>query len=382
MKKNLKSSIVYLLPLAFVVLIMSCMSAPVKQGKLPLKDAYKDYFLIGTALNRFQIMGRDSLSMEIVKEQFNSITPENALKWINVEPQRGKYTFSVADSFVAFGLANHMFIVGHNLLWHSQIPRWIFVDDKGNDVSRDTLLNRLHDHIMTVAGRYKGKINGWDVVNEALEENGELRQSKWLKIIGDDYIEKAFQYAHEAAPDAELYYNDYNIEMPAKRAGAIRIIKDLQSKGIRIDGVGIQAHWHMDMPSLEVIDSAIAQFSALGVKVMFTEMDINMLPRPENLTGAEVSNRFKLTPESNPYPNGLPDSMQVKLAERYSDIFRIFCKHKNSISRVTFWGVSDKQSWLNNWPIPGRTNYPLLFDRNLQPKPVVDSLLNIVAVKK
>jgi endo-1,4-beta-xylanase len=381
MKKNFKISYAFLISLAFIVLMISCTNTPKKTEKLTLKDAYKDYFLIGAAINRFELSGKDSATLKIVKEQFNSISPENVLKWMNVHPKKDSFNFKPADEYVDFGLANHMFIIGHTLLWHQQVPKWIFVDDKGNDVSRDTLLKRLHDHIATVVGRYKGKINGWDVVNEALTEDGQMRQTKWLKIIGDDYIEKAFEYAHEADPNAELYYNDYNIEMPAKRAGAIKIIKNLQSKGIKIDGVGIQAHWHMDVPSLAVIDSAIAQFSALGVKVMLTEMDINVLPRPENLTGAEVSDRFKLTPESNPYPNGLPDSVQVKFSERYADIFRILCKYKSSVSRVTFWGVSDRMSWLNNWPIPGRTNYPLLFDRNLQPKPVVDSLLNIVAGK-
>jgi endo-1,4-beta-xylanase len=271
---------------------------------------------------------------------------------------------------VEFGEKNHMFIIGHTLVWHGQVPKWVFEDGAGNPVSRDTLLKRMHDHIFTVMGRYKGRINGYDVVNEAIGDDGQLRKTKWLQIIGDDYIQKAFEYAHEADPNAELYYNDYNIEQPAKRNPAlIKLLKDLKSKGVHINGVGIQAHWHMDIPSNAMVDSAIQDFSNLGLKVMFTEMDINVLPRPDNMTGADISKKHESDKKYNPYPESLPDSVQEKLANRYAGFFKVFVNNKSKVSRVTLWGVSDKQSWLNYWPIMGRTNYPLLFDRKFQPKP-------------
>ena len=360
------------------LIVLSIISGCSQKQTPKLKDAFKDDFYIGAALSGNQVKYKDPIVMALLKDQFNTITPENDLKWETVHPELNKYSFEKADSFVALGLRNKMFIVGHCLIWHQQIPKWVFEDKSGNPVSRDTLLKRMHDHILTVVTRYKGKVNGWDVINEALDENGELRHTRWLDIIGEDYIQKAFEFAHEADPEAELYYNDYNIEQPSKREGTIiKIIKPLKDKGIRIDGVGIQAHWHLDTPSFQVVDSSISKFAAVGMKVMFTEMDINVLPRPEKLSTAEVSDRFKLTIESNPYPVSLPDSVQQQLADRYSGFFKIFKKYRKSVTRVTFWGISDGQSWLNNWPIGGRTNYPLLFDRNLKPKPAFYAIIKV-----
>lgn len=342
-----------------------------------LKDVFKDKFYIGAALNRAQILGTDSVSSPLVTSQFNTITGENCMKWDSIHPQPDKYDFALADSFVALGERNKMFIIGHCMVWHAQVPQWVFEDSAGNALSRDSLLQRMRNHILTVMGRYKGRVHGWDVVNEALNEDGTLRQSKWLQIIGEDYIQKAFEYAKEADPSAELYYNDYNIEQPAKRQGAIKLLKDLQAKGVKIDGVGIQGHYHLDTPSLEDIDKSIDEYSKLGLKVMFTEFDINVLPRPENLSGADVSQKFEMTKESNPYPDSLPDSVQQVLAKRYADMFEIFLKYK-SVSRVTFWSITDKESWLNNWPINGRTNYPVLFDRDGKPKQAFYSVVETV----
>ena len=339
-----------------------------------LKDAFKDHFYIGVALNEAQSLGKKAAETAIIKEQFNSITPENCMKWERIHPMPNEYRFALADSFVALGERNHMFMIGHCMVWHAQTPDWVFQDSLGKPLTRDALLKRMHDHILTVIGRYKGRIQGYDVVNEALTEEGQMRKSKWFEIIGEDYVEKAFEYAKEADPNAELYYNDYNIEMPAKCQGAVKLIKNLQAKGIKVTGVGIQGHYHMNSPSLKNIDQSLSEYSKLGVKVMFTEVDINVLPSPENLSGADVSQKFELTKEMNPYPTSLPDSMQQKLANRYADFFKIFLKYKN-ISRVTFWGLEDGHSWLNGWPIPGRTNYPLLFDRNLQPKAAFYSII-------
>jgi len=341
-----------------------------------LKDAYAGKFLIGAALNEAQYTERDTRGAGLVKAQFNTITSENILKWENVHPRLGEYAFSSADRFVQFGERNGMFIVGHTLLWHQQTPRWVFHDASGNRVSRDTLLARLRDHIHTVAGRYKGRIKGWDVVNEAVDEDGSLRKSLWFEIIGPDYIAKAFQYAHEADPNAELYYNDYSVENAPKRNGVLRLVRDLQAQGIRITGVGLQGHNRIEWPSIAQQDSTIAAFGALGMKVMITELDIDVLPRVnQRAPSADVSLNVAADERLNPYAAGLPDSVQQTLAKRYGDLFGVYMKHRNVIGRVTFWGVADGDSWLNNWPVRGRTSYPLLFDRAGLPKPAFDAVI-------
>ena len=339
-----------------------------------LKDVFKDAFLVGAAVNVAQFSGQDARSAPIVGKHFNSITPENVLKWECVHPEPGRYDFEASDRYVEFGNRNNMFVVGHTLVWHSQTPDWVFQDAAGNPVSRDTLLARMREHIHTVAGRYKGRIHGWDVVNEALNEDGTLRQSPWLRIIGEDYLAHAFRYAHEADPNAELYYNDYSLENAPKRAGALRLVKSLQAQGIPVTGIGTQQHLKMDWPTLAQVDSTIAAFATVG-KVMITELDIDVLPQANRNTGADVSMRAEADARLNPYSAGLPDSVQQALAQRYADLFEIYLKHRNSISRVTFWGVANPDSWLNNWPIRGRTSYPLLFDLNGQPTPAFHAVV-------
>lgn len=342
-----------------------------------LKEVFKDDFDIGVALNHNHINGREESAIEIVKTHFNSISPENVLKMGPVHPEQDRYNFEPADKFVEFGVNHNMSIIGHALVWHSQAPDWIYVDKNGNDVSRDTLLLRMKNHIHAVAGRYKGKIHGWDVVNEALENDGSLRQTKWLEIIGEEFIEKAFEHAKEADPKAELYYNDYNLWKPAKRDGAVRLVKSLLDKGIKVDGIGMQGHYGIDYPSVEEIEASILAFSELGVKVMITELDIDLLPNPTNRQGADVEERFEAMEGYDPYKAGLPDSVDQKLSQRYADLFQLFYKHRDKISRVTLWGVADHHSWLNSWTMPGRTNYPLLFDRNYQPKKALDAIIEI-----
>jgi GH35 family endo-1,4-beta-xylanase len=329
--------------------------------------------MIGAALNRRQFSDENSREAAIVADQFNTITPENILKWGLVHPAADKYDFAAADAYVAFGEKHGMFIVGHTLVWHNQTPRWVFQNEKGEPVNRDTLLRRMRDHIMTVVGRYKGKIKGWDVVNEALNQDGTMRQSPWLKIIGDDYLAKAFEFAHEADPDAQLYYNDYDLELPAKRQGAVELMKKLKAAGVPIVAIGLQNHDLMDWPSVADEDATITAFAALGLKVNITELDVDVLPRTTR-PGADSALDVAPTPQTNPYTEGLPDSVQQALAKRYVDLFSVYLKHRNEIDRVTFWGVADGDSWLNNFPIRGRTNYPLLFDRAGQAKPVVDSI--------
>jgi endo-1,4-beta-xylanase len=340
-----------------------------------LRDAFAGSFLVGAALNEAQFTEQDQRGVGIVKAQFNTITPENILKWESVHPRLGEYAFDAPDRYVAFGERNRMFIVGHTLLWHQQTPRWVFFDASGNRVSRDTLLARLRDHIHTVVGRYKGRIKGWDVVNEAVDEDGSLRKSLWLEIIGPDYIEKAFQWANEADPSAELYYNDYSVENAPKRNGIVALIRNLQSKGIRVTAVGLQGHNRLEWPTLAQQDSTIAAFAALGVKVAITELDIDVLPRATRAQTADVSVSAAPSAGLNPYAAGLPDSVQQALAKRYADLFGVYMKHRGTITRVTFWGVADGDSWLNGWPVRGRTSHPLLFDRAGQPKPAFDAVI-------
>jgi endo-1,4-beta-xylanase len=233
----------------------------------------------------------------------------------------------------------------------------------------DSVRMFFENHIRTVAARYDGKVYSWDVVNEALNEDGTLRRSIFQRALGDDYVVEAFRLAQKAAPHTQLYYNDYNIENPAKRAGAVALVKKIQAAGVRIDGVGIQGHWSAGRVPLEDIEKSIQEFAALGVKVMFTELDLSVLPSPRGHSGADVADRAAYEEQLNPYVNGLPDSVQAVLAQSYAQLFGLFMKYRDKIGRVTFWGLNDGQSWLNGFPVRGRTNYPLLFDRQLQPKP-------------
>lgn len=365
-----------LLTLIFAGLVVLS-AAATANAPTSLKYAYKEDFLVGAAMDEAQITGQDERGDALIEAQFDAISPENVLKWGVVHPEPGKYDFEMADKYVAFGLEHHMFIHGHTLIWHNQVPAWVFRDEKGNLLGRDALLARMKDHIFTVVGRYKGKIDSWDVVNEALNDDGTMRQTLWYKIIGPDYIEKAFQYAHEADPQAQLVYNDYSLENEPKRDGAIALIKKLQAEGIPVGCVGIQGHDHLDWPTAEQEDATISAFAALGVKVAISELDITVLPSADSQPTADVSLHVKENPALNPYVNGLPDSIQQELAKRYADLFRVFLKHRETVERVTFWGVSDGDSWLNDWPVRGRTNYPLLFDRNYEPKPAYDAVMRV-----
>ena len=333
-----------------------------------LKGAFRDAFMVGTALAPQQFRETDTASVALIGREFNAATPENVLKWEAVHPQPDRYDFGPSDAYVAFGERHGMFITGHTLVWHSQTPRWVFENAQGQPLTRDELLARMKEHISTVVGRYKGRIKGWDVVNEALNEDGTLRQSPWMRIIGPDYLAKAFQFAHEADPAAELYYNDYNLDYPAKRDGAVRLVRSLQAAGATIHAVGTQEHLKLTTPSIALVDSSIRALSATGVKVNVTELDIDLLPAATRNATSDVSVRAGAAPNLDPYKAGLPDSMQQALARRYEDLFRVYLAHKDVIDRVTFWGVADHDSWLNGWPVRGRTSYPLLFDRTNKPK--------------
>jgi endo-1,4-beta-xylanase len=344
-----------------------------------LKDAFKKYFYIGAALNPGHYTESNAMESALVKQQFSSTTPENDMKWERIHPRADAglagYSFEAADKYVEFGEKNHMFIIGHCLVWHSQTPRWVFQDADGKPLSREALLDRMRDHISNVVGRYKGRIHGWDVVNEALNEDGTLRKSQWYNIIGEDYIAQAFKFAAEADPKTELYYNDYNLEYEAKRNGAIELVKKLQLQGVKITAIGTQSHHKMDRPAIQQIDDTLKAFKELNVKVAVTELDVDLLPAATRQPTADISAKAESTINSNPYTAGLPDDMQQALAKRYADIFAVYLKYKGLITRVTFWGVTDRYSWLNNFPAGGRTNYPLLFDREGKAKPAFDALI-------
>ncbi|MDX1639205.1 MAG: endo-1,4-beta-xylanase [Balneolaceae bacterium] len=341
-----------------------------------LADSYESEFLIGVALGRSEAAGEVPRATPLITRHFNSITPENLLKWERVHPEPGRYNVGPSDQYVEFGESNGMVIVGHTLVWHNQVPEWVFRSEDGGEINREALLQRMEDHITTVIGRYRGRIDGWDVVNEAVLDNGEVRSTRWYELIGPDYVEKAFQFARTADPEAELYYNDYNLWKPAKREAVIKLVRRLQQNGIRVDGIGMQAHLDIDYPPVSMIEKSIEAFAELGVNVMITELDIDVLPDEDDVD-AEIVDGGTVPPSLDPYRNGLSDSVQQQLTHRYTELFRLFRTHDDKITRVTFWGLDDGHSWLNNFPIRGRTNYPLLFDRTYQPKPALDAIIRL-----
>lgn len=333
-----------------------------------LKAHFQNDFFIGAALNPGQVMGREAGADSLLNLHFNSISPENGLKWGPIHPKEGEYNFEFGDAYVALGERMGAFTIGHTLVWHQQTPAWVFQDAAGEPLSSDALIARMEEHISTVVGRYKGKIDGWDVVNEAFEDDGTWRKTHWYNITGKEFIKAAFRKAHEADPNVELYYNDYNVWIPEKRKAILALAKELRAEGIRIDGIGMQGHYRLNSPSLDQIEQAIVDIHAAGLQVHVTELDVDVLPRPNNSQGADLNINFAESEEWNPYKNGLPVEVEQQLLARYAAIFKVYRKHSDKISRVTFWGLHDGRSWLNNWPVRGRTNYALLFDRQMKLK--------------
>lgn len=360
----------------FLTLVF-CMGSLQAQG---LKDHFHPVFDIGAAINHRQIIGQgnDSQAETLILKHFNSLTPENIMKWALIHPQPNQYNFEAMDQLVSLAERTKSKIVGHTLVWHNQTPTWVYQDEKGNDLPKEQLIARMENHIETIMGRYKGKIMGYDVVNEAILDDGEMRPSKWYEIAGKDFIKKAFVKASEVDPQAELYYNDYNMWKPAKRDAAIELAKEMRAEGIKIDGIGMQGHYGLESPSLEIIEECIVKIAEAGFQVMITELDIDLLPNPVNRHGADIDATFPQDDSYNIYKDGLPEEVQAKLAKRYQELFELFVKHQDKISRVTFWGLHDGASWLNNWPMPRRTAYPLLIDRNYQEKKdIIHALMGI-----
>jgi endo-1,4-beta-xylanase len=400
-------------PLFVVALLAIGWTVRGADAPVTLKDAFKDDFLVGTAVNRSMVTGttfrrsaeQAAKDVALVKEQFNQITAENDMKWALIHPREGTngYDFGPADAFVNFGVSNKMEIAGHTLVWHSQTPNWVFAGTNppptnatvaaaananantnapstnqvgrgrfgggfgrynGPRASRDELLQRMREHIHTVVGRYRGKVKCWDVVNEAIADgNGTniLRTSLWSEIIGPDFIAKAFQYAHEADPDAILRYNDYGLENPVKRKKLLTLIKSLQAEKVPVHAIGSQAHVNVAM-TFETMDQALAEMATLGLPIHITELDVNSAAGGQRSVGADISANASAT------QGGLVSDADKKLADAYAGIFRAFLKHRDSVKMVTFWGANDANSWRAN-------GKPLLFDGECKPKPAFDAVI-------
>jgi len=361
--------------------------APKAPESATLKDSFKGAFYIGAALNPGQFTGSNAQGAALVAREFNSITPENVMKWEGIEPQPGQFRFELADQFVEFGQKNKMRIVGHTLCWHSQLPAWVSQPDPGQDtLTKEVLMARLRRHILTVAGRYKGRVHGWDVVNEAINDGaGDYRQSVFYRVIGKEYLAWAFKWAHEADPAAELYYNDYNLDAnTAKRATAIELVKYLREQGAPIHGIGLQGHYNLNTPTPAKIDETIGMFAALGLKVMITELDVQVNRiATAAITGAvdaPTAGAAKGPGQAagggrgaRPPPPPLSEAQQQALSKRYGEIFGVLLKHRAAITRVTFWGLRDADSWRRN-------SSPLLFDDNYGRKPAYDGVLHALTL--
>jgi len=346
-----------------------------------LKDVAPEGFRIGVAVNMRLVDGQDPAGAAIVARQFNSITDENVLKPGPIHPAADRYNFEPGDRYVAWGQAHGMFVVGHTLVWHQQTAPWFFQGKDGAKLDRETALSRMKAHIETVVGRYRGKVGGWDVVNEAFEDDGTWRKTPWFQAIGEDYVAQAFEYAHAADPEAELYYNDYNLWKPEKLEAAVRLVKDLKARGLRVDAIGEQAHWGLGDPKLDQVEAMLATVQAAGLEMHITEMDLDVLPRDPEMWGADLSKQSKIRAATNIYPDGLPEEAQQEQARQYGALFALFMRYRGTVGRVTLWGVTDADSWLDNFPIPGRINYPLLWDREGQPKPAYDAVLEALKAR-
>lgn len=376
--------------MVFIVVLLCLFGGRLAQGE-SLREAAEGCFQIGFAIEPYSL--DDPRFRDLLVREAGAVSTCNVLKPEYVQPVEGQFDFARADRILAFARQHGMSVTGHTLVWHQQTPEWFFRDAQGRPVGREQAMNRLRTHITTVMRHCRGQVKGWDVVNEAVsDKEGEyLRDTPWRRAIGDDYIEQACRIAMSADPDAELYYNDYNLEIPEKRVKAIRLIRELKAKGIRIDAVGLQGHYTLLWPENTPVPSApsgfwpggdlladtIRDFSREGVKVMITELDINVLPG--RYTGADVS--LKMMPASaiNPFVKGCPDSVLKAQAAAYAEIFRVLVRNADQVTRVTFWGLTDDDSWLNNWPVEGRTNYPLLFDREFRPKPAYEEVLRVLS---
>jgi endo-1,4-beta-xylanase len=338
----------------------------------PLHKAFGDRPVIGAAVPPLAQLNKDEL--RLLTTHFNAVTPENCMKPMFLQPQEGHFDFKICDDLVRDARQRRLQVNGHTLVWHAQTPDWFFTDN-GKPAGRELLLARLRAHIQGVAGHFAGKVKSWDVVNEAIDDGDSyLRPSPWLTGIGEDYIAEAFIAAHKADPAVELYYNDYGIENPQKREKTLRLIRDLKAGKAPIHGIGIQGHYQLDRIPFKEIENSILAYHAEGLPVMITELDIYVAFRTGD--GADINQTEARTADR--FAGGLPDEVQKRLADQYAALFALFLKHRDKVKRVTFWGLHDGMSWLNHFPSE-RTNHPLLWDRNLHPKPAFFAVLKSAA---
>lgn len=385
----MKKTTLFLLSLA--VLLAGCSERGGTLPDVPLKDAYADSFLMGAAISTFQVGDRSPETRELLLKHFNAISPDNELKPESLHPRPDVWNFQRADAFCQFGKENGMWILGHTLCWHNQTPAFFWTRPDGQTMSKDEIFESVRSYVETVCTHFLGKVDAWDVINEIVSEDGGYRDLGWVHALGadpavvDEFVKHVFRCAEKYAPGTELYYNEFNCWRPSKLAGIVRLVKMLQADGIRIDGVGIQAHWGLNYPKNQYVVDAIEKIAALGVKVMITEIDIDVLPltREGQVIGQVMSDpQFQLEEFKeylDPYRDGLPAEVEKQQADRYEELFKIFYDHRDVIDRVTFWGVQDGGSWKNGYPVPGRTNYPLVFRRDLTPH---EALYRILAIPK
>lgn len=355
-----------------------------------LSGAFQKDFRLGTSVKNHTLDTTDAPLLSLIAQEFNAITADNAMKWDALQPALKVFNWQRADQFVEFGRRHDMRIVGHVLVWHKQTPESVFrnhLDESDTPAfaSRTQLLGRMEDHIGTVVDRYRADITEWDVVNEAIE-GGKWLKSHWYNIIGPEYVQYAFQFARDANPNATLIYNDYGVTNPKKQDAILDLLKRVKKSGVKVDGVGMQCHLSLEdgYPSTKMIEQAIVRFAREGYQVFITELDVDVLPRAwqhvrqpplqplhiDEFTASEIR-------ALDPYAANFPDPVSEQLGDRYASVFDVFMRHADKIPRVTLWGTSDSESWKNNWPILGRTNYPLLFDHARKPKKAYFRVLDV-----
>ena len=373
------------------IVLAVCLTCLAANAQTTLKDAYKDAFKIGVAIGRMQTSGRIPQATNLVLQHFNSISPENDMKPEIIHPDPDTWNFGPADEYCQFGKEHGMHIHAHTLVWHNQTPDFFWNNPDGTTKTPAELEETMRSYIETVCKHFNGKVDSWDVLNEVIGEYGEYRDKGWIHAFGDgETVAKlAFKYADMYCdPDIELIYNDFNAWRPAKVDGICKMVEMLRANGIRIDGIGIQGHWGLNYPKNEYIEQAIERYSALGLKVIISELDVDVLPvtKEAQVFGQSLSDPMYQLEEFmeflNPYRNGLPDEVEDQQAKRYEELFQIFYKYRNVIDRVTVWGLQDANSWKNGYPVARRTNYPLLFKRDYSPHKALDAVLRVPANSK
>lgn len=365
-----------------VLLLAAC-----TPGEKSLKEAFDGKFILGAAVNERQILGKDIPGDSVLFRHFGAIEPENCMKSAEIMPVFGRYEWELADRYVDFGEKNGLDVFGHCLIWHSQCTPDFCYDKDGKLITPELLKERMKQHITTVVSRYKGRIKGWDVVNEAIMEDGSYRQSPFWEILGEDFIPWAFQCANEADPDCELYYNDYSMHEPKKLEAVIGMVKRMQAQGIRIDAVGFQGHIGMDYPDIDLYRSHIRRIKdETGLDVCITELDMSILPSVTQSADVSGVNLFEAmrNPETreavmarlDPYRDGIPDDVQAAWNTRMGAFLEMFLDNSDVVRRINVWGVTDADSWKNGWPIPGRHDAPLWIDRNFNLKPFLNTYID------